>query len=88
VPPRTARARAAELRDLAAAKAADHRRSRSGGRADVVVLRTGESARGLTEDYLDVALGDGAPPRACRYDAVLVAQGDALRAEAPAPDPS
>ena len=88
VPPRTARARAAELRDLAAAKATDHQRARAGGRADIVVLRTGESARGLTEDYLDVALGVGAPPRACRYDAVLVAQGIELRAEAAAPDPS
>jgi hypothetical protein len=88
VPPRTARARAAELRDLAAAKATDHQRARAGGRADIVVLRTGESARGLTEDYLDVALGAGAPPRACRYDAVLVAQGIELRAEAAAPDPS
>lgn len=88
VPARTARARATELRALAATRAADHRRARAGGTADVVVTRSGASARGLTEDYLDVALGAGAPPRACRYDAVLVPCGDDLRAEAPAPVPS
>ena len=84
VPARAARARAAELRDLGARKAADHRRARAGGSADVVVVRSAAPPRGLTEDYLDVTPGTGAPPRAHRYHAVLVAHGDELRAEAPA----
>jgi len=82
VAPHVARERAAELRTIAAAKAEAHRRSRAGGDADVVVVREGVTARGLTEDYLDVALGAGAPPRASRFRAVLVARGGELRAEA------
>ena len=88
VPPRASRARAAELRDLGAAKAAEHRRARVGGTADVVVIRTAPDARGLTEDYLDVVPGTGAPPRALRYHALLVESGGELRAEASAPDRS
>jgi threonylcarbamoyladenosine tRNA methylthiotransferase MtaB len=41
--------------------------------------------RGLTEDYLDVALDAGAPPRGARLRATLVEQGSALRAEASEP---
>ena len=50
--------------------------------ADVVVIRQGATARGLTEDYLDVALGAGSPPRASRFRAALVSRGGELRAEA------
>jgi len=82
-----ARERAAELRVIAAAKAEAHRRGRAGGAADVVVVREGEgaAARGLTEDYLDVALGAGAPPRAARFRATLLERGGELRAEALGP---
>ena len=82
VAPRVARARAIELRELAAAKSEAHRRARIGGEADVVVIRDGAAACGLTEDYLDVALEGGAPARAARFAATLVARGAELRAEA------
>ena len=82
VAPQTARARAAELRDIAAAKAEAHRRRRAGSDADVVVVRDGPAPRGLTEDFLDVALGAGAPPRASRFRATLLERGGELRAEA------
>jgi threonylcarbamoyladenosine tRNA methylthiotransferase MtaB len=82
VAPHVARERAAELRDVAAAKVEAHRRARVGGEADVVVVRQGAGSRGLTEDYLDVTLGAGAPPRAERFRATLVARGGELRAEA------
>ena len=82
VAPQIARERAAELRAIAAAKAEAHRRARAGGEADVVVIREGAAARGLTEDYLDLSLGAGAPPRASRFRAMLVMRGGELRAEA------
>ena len=82
VAPRVARERAAELRIVAAAKAEAHRRVRAGGAADVVVVRDGATPRGLTEDYLDVALGAAAPRRASRFRATLVERGGELRAEA------
>jgi threonylcarbamoyladenosine tRNA methylthiotransferase MtaB len=82
VAPRVARERAGELRELGAAKTEAHRRARAGGAADVVVVREDAAPRGLTEDYLDVALGAGAPPRAARFHAVLVERGGELRAEA------
>jgi len=82
VAPRVARERASELRAIAAAKEQAHRRARAGGTADVVVVRDGPTARGLTEDYLDVALGSGAPPRAARFHAMLVESGGELRAQA------
>jgi threonylcarbamoyladenosine tRNA methylthiotransferase MtaB len=40
------------------------------------------SSRGLTEDYLEVALGAGAPARAMRFRATLVERRGELRAEA------
>jgi len=82
---RVSRARAAELRDLAALKASAHVQSRVGGEADVVVIRDGESRRGLTEDYLDVALEGATPPRSERFDATLVLRDGALLAEARGP---
>ena len=82
VAPRVARERAAELRGLADQKAMMHRRSRVGGTADVVVIAEGESPRGLTEDYLDVALEPAAPERGARFAATLIARGTGLAAEA------
>ena len=82
VAPQVARARAAELRDIGAAKADAHRQRRIGDEADVVVIRDGAAPRGLTEDYFDVALGAGAPRRASRFRAQLVERGGELRAEA------
>ncbi|MFL5619042.1 MAG: MiaB/RimO family radical SAM methylthiotransferase [Gemmatimonadaceae bacterium] len=82
VAPHVARERAAELRAIAGSKAEAHRHARAGGEADVVVVREGSAPRGLTEDYLDVALGTGAPPRAARFRATLAVRGGALRAEA------
>ena len=81
VPPRVARARAAALRDLGEAKAESHRRARIGGTADVVVIGR-DASRGLSEDYLDVALDGAAPPRAARFRATLVERDGALAAEA------
>ena len=63
--------RAAELRALGDAKAAAYRLSRAGGGADVVVVGDGRRREGLTEDYLSVALADGALPRRTRFSARL-----------------
>lgn len=82
VAPRVSRARAAALRDLGAAKAAAHRGARVGGAADVVVIRQGAAARGLTEDYLDVALAAPAP-HVARFRGVLADRAGELTAEAP-----
>jgi len=79
---RIARARAAELRDLAAVKADAHARSRVGGSADVVVIRDGDVRRGLTEDYLDVGLEGATPARAQRFAATLVRRDGVLVGEA------
>ena len=87
VVPRVARARAAELRDLASAKSDAHRRSRAGAVADVVVIARGESPRGLTEDYLEVELDSSAPARSTRFDATLVLRDGRLVAEALRPAP-
>jgi threonylcarbamoyladenosine tRNA methylthiotransferase MtaB len=75
---RVSRARAAELRELAALKADAHRRSRVGGAADVVVIRDAEQRRGLTEDYLDVALEGATPARAQRFAATLALRDGTL----------
>jgi threonylcarbamoyladenosine tRNA methylthiotransferase MtaB len=82
VAPHIARVRAAELRAIGTLKAEAHRRARAGGAADVVVIRGGSEPRGLTEDYLDLALGAGAPRRSARFVATLVDRGGELRAEA------
>ena len=82
VAPRVARERATELRAMATVKADAHRRARTGGSADVIVIGGGLAPRGLTEDYLDVTLGAGSPQRAARFDATLVERGGELRAEA------
>ena len=61
---------------------------REGAPHAVIPSERGESrdlpsrSSGLTEDYLDVSLGAGAPPRAGRFRATLVSRGGELRAEA------
>jgi len=76
VPAATARARAAELREIAAERTAAHTRSRIGGVADVVVVGSGAVRTGLTEDYLSVALADSTVPRRARFTARLAAGPD------------
>jgi threonylcarbamoyladenosine tRNA methylthiotransferase MtaB len=56
VAPATARERAAELREIGARKAAAYFECRVGQVADVVVVGSGAGRRGLTEDYLEVAV--------------------------------
>jgi threonylcarbamoyladenosine tRNA methylthiotransferase MtaB len=70
VPPALARERAAELRAIAQCKGDAYRRSRAGGRADVVVVGDGARREGLTEDYLTVSLAQSVP-RGARFDARL-----------------
>jgi threonylcarbamoyladenosine tRNA methylthiotransferase MtaB len=66
--------RAAELRGIAAEKALEYERSRSGGRADVVVIggasRDG-MRKGLTEDYLAVTVAESDAPRGSRVATLL-----------------
>jgi threonylcarbamoyladenosine tRNA methylthiotransferase MtaB len=82
IAPRLARARAAELRDLAAEKAGAHRASRIGGDADVVVIGAEERHVGLTEDYLEVGIEIDAPVRGARLLATLASRDGRLVAEA------
>jgi threonylcarbamoyladenosine tRNA methylthiotransferase MtaB len=63
------RRRAAELREAGEASAAQYRMARSGGSADVVVVR-GERREGLTEDYLAVDV-EAALPRGSRFVGTL-----------------
>jgi threonylcarbamoyladenosine tRNA methylthiotransferase MtaB len=60
IPSSVARTRAAELREIAARKAQAYRASRVGQWADVVVIGSGADRKGLTEDYLEVAVPIGA----------------------------
>ncbi len=72
VPDTVSRARAAELRAIAARKQATYCDSRVGGEADVVVIGHDDGRRdGLTGDYLQVDLPDPAPPRGARLTARL-----------------
>lgn len=70
VAPELARARAAEIRELGARQASAYRASRVGQIADVVVVGSGSSAHGLTEDYLDVPVPPGSA-RSTRIDLPL-----------------
>lgn len=72
-----ARNRAAELRSLGEAKAAAHARSRVGQRCDIVVTERG---KGLTEDYLSVAVSDASVPRRARFKGILHEDGNRLTA--------
>ena len=81
VDPRIAADRARQLRELASAKAAAYRASRVGGLADVVVIKAGPQTaerEAITEDYLTVLPGAPSLPRGTRYDAHLIADGNAL----------
>ncbi len=57
--------RARELRHLGEQHRARYAQSRSGGTADVIVVR-GDAREGLTEDYLTVAIEDATPGRGQR----------------------
>ncbi|HEX6535420.1 MAG TPA: MiaB/RimO family radical SAM methylthiotransferase [Gemmatimonadaceae bacterium] len=74
------RERAAELRRAGERKGEAHRRSRDGGKADVVVIGGGGSAQrhGLTEDNLTVVPTDQALPRGTRFRARLELEGSDL----------
>jgi len=62
------RTRASELRSLASEKGAAYAAARTGGMCDVVVTERG---KGLTEDYLSVAISDRTIPRRSRFRAAL-----------------
>ena len=70
-------ARARELRRIGEEHGARYARVRSGGLADVIVIR-GEAREGLTEDYLTVAIEDVAPGRGQRLAMRLDLAGDRL----------
>ena len=72
VPGIIARARAAELRILAQEKGEAYAASRSGGACDVVVTARG---KGLTGDYLTVAVSDASIPRRARFNGILAHKG-------------
>jgi threonylcarbamoyladenosine tRNA methylthiotransferase MtaB len=80
--------RAAELRDVAAKKAAAYRARRAGGEADVVVTRGGARCEGVTEDFLTVPLTEPVPRgrrvrvRLTDDEAVLRARPEAVSAAA------
>jgi threonylcarbamoyladenosine tRNA methylthiotransferase MtaB len=73
-PPVRATERAAELRALAAEKAAAYRESRKGTMADAIAMG---SRTAMTEDYLTVQLADHTIPRGTRWRGVLF--GDPLK---------
>jgi threonylcarbamoyladenosine tRNA methylthiotransferase MtaB len=79
--------RARELRDLAGQKADQWRCRRNGQLADVVVTTAPEgraefaaARKGLTEDYVTVAVSDASLERGTRFDARLSLVGDVLTA--------
>jgi threonylcarbamoyladenosine tRNA methylthiotransferase MtaB len=73
-PPVRSNERAAELRALAARKAAAYRDARTGTMADAIAMG-GRSA--MTEDYLTVDLADTTIPRGLRWRGLLVTSGTA-----------
>ena len=77
VPAAIARARASELRALAAGKARSYETARSRGRCDVVMTERG---KGLTEDYLSVTVADSSIPRRARFSGRLEPAGKGLTA--------
>jgi threonylcarbamoyladenosine tRNA methylthiotransferase MtaB len=80
VAPDVAHERAAELRQIAARRSASYALSRSGGRADVVVLGGAGERHGLTGDYLTVLPADATLPRGARVAARLSLEHDRLLA--------
>jgi threonylcarbamoyladenosine tRNA methylthiotransferase MtaB len=73
VPGGVARSRAAQLRAVAMEKGSRYAESRSGGSCDVVVTARG---KGLTGDYLSVAVSDTALPRRSRFTGTLSGTGE------------
>lgn len=73
--------RAAELRAAGERKAAAHRAARDGGVADVVVVGSGEDRRGVTGDFLNVAVREPGLRRGERFRARLSQRGERLVAE-------
>ena len=71
VTPTVADRRSAELRAVAARKAAGYQMGRDGGMADVIVIGAGPRRHGLTGDYLSVFPSDDELPRGARFDARL-----------------
>jgi len=69
-PPVRSSERAAELRALAAQKAAAYREARKGTMADAIAMG---SRSAMTEDYLTVDLADPTIPRGTRWRGLLVA---------------
>lgn len=78
VSPEVARARASELREVGARKAAAYGASRIGQVADVVVVGSAERRRGLTEDYLDIDLAGTVFARGERMDVLLELRNGSL----------
>lgn len=77
VPGSIARERARELREVADRKEIAYRKARTGGECDVVVTERG---KGLTEDYLSVAVADSTIPRRSRFRGRLHNDGNELTA--------
>jgi threonylcarbamoyladenosine tRNA methylthiotransferase MtaB len=73
-PPVRSNERAAELRALAARKAAAYRDARAGTMADAIAMG---SRSAMTEDYLTVDLADTTIPRGLRWRGLLVTSGTA-----------
>ena len=78
--PPLASERAADLRALAARKAAAYRVSRSGGTADVIAIGGRAERDAMTGDYLSVMLADPTIPRGARFSARLALEQDRLLA--------
>jgi threonylcarbamoyladenosine tRNA methylthiotransferase MtaB len=78
VSPAVATARAAELRAIAARKAAAYAELRVGGFADVVVIGGAERREGMTGDYLTVLPAEATAPRGARFTARLARANDRL----------
>jgi threonylcarbamoyladenosine tRNA methylthiotransferase MtaB len=72
--------RAAELRQIAAAKSLAYQASRVGGTADVVVVGQGSARRGMTGDFLDVVVDDASRRRNDRFIGTLVNRGATIAA--------
>jgi len=81
VPQRVAGERARELRSLAHDKGRGYRRARVGSRAEVVL--EGDGDRGLTGDYLRVAVRSERRPGGPRVSGILRSEGDELYIDAP-----
>ncbi len=77
VPSSVADERAAELRELAARRAASYAASRSGGLADSIVIGGAERREALTGDYLTAQPTEDLP-RGKRFTGVLELAGDQL----------